>query len=42
VVTAVLLSVLSTLALAVSAGAFFFGMPGDGIHREAEDVSSGK
>ena len=38
----VVLPLLSTLALAVSAGTFRFGMPGDGIQREAADVSSGK
>ena len=36
------LSILAVLALAVSAGTFRFGMPGDGIHKEAADVSSGK
>jgi hypothetical protein len=37
-----LLSTLAELALAVSAGTFRFGTPGDGIHREAADVSSGR
>ena len=38
----VVLALLSTLALAVNPGGFFFGMPGDGIHKEAEDVRSGR